>query len=88
MSKPKVWTIEIDFTEEGDDTRADAILETGKERIHGWGKAQRNPDDDDVPRIGIEIAAARALEHVVRQLLVEAETEIEEHTGERAHVHR
>ena len=88
MSNAKVWTVEIDFTEEGDDTRADAILETGTERIHGWGKAQKNPEDEDVPRIGTEIAAARALEHGVRQLLREAEEEIAEHTGEQAHVHR
>jgi hypothetical protein len=87
MSKPNVWTVEIDFTEEGDSTRADAILETGSSRIHGWGKAQRNPDDDDVPRIGVEIAAARALEDVVRKLLGQAEDDIAEHTGEQAHVH-
>lgn len=87
MSKPNVWTIQIDFTEEGDSTRADAILETGIECIRGYGKAQKNPDDDDVPRIGVEIAAARALEDVVRKLLSEAEDDIAEHTGEHAHIH-
>jgi hypothetical protein len=88
MSQPNVWTVEIVFTEEGDDTRADAVLETGTEQIRGWGKAQKNPDDPDVPRIGVEIAAARSLEDVVRKLLNEAEDEIAEHTGEHAHVHR
>ena len=87
MSNTRVWTVEIDFTEEGDNTRADAILETGIERIHGWGQAQRNPTDPDVPRIGTEIAAARALEDVVRKLLRTAEDDIADHTGERSHVH-
>ena len=45
MSNTRVWTVEIDFTEEDDNTRAGAILETGTERIHGWGQAHRNPAD-------------------------------------------
>ncbi len=88
MSNKRVWTVEIVFTEEGDATRADAILETGTLRYHGWGKAQRNPDDEDVPLIGEEIAAARSLEDLVRRLLRDAEDEIHQHTGEQAHVHR
>ena len=87
MSNTRVWTVEIVFTDEGDTTRADALLETGPTSIRGWGKAQRNPDDVDVPVIGTEIAAARALEDLVRKLLKTAEHDIEEHTGEQAHVH-
>jgi len=87
MSNTRVWTVEIDFTEEGDNTRADAILDTGDTRFHGWGRAQRSPADPDVPRIGTEIAAARALEDLVRKLLATAEDDIADHTGERSHVH-
>jgi len=87
MSNARVWTVEIVFTEEGASTRADAILETGSARHHGWGQSHRNPHDPDVPRIGTEIAAARALEDLVRGLLTEAEGDIAEHTGEQAHVH-
>jgi hypothetical protein len=87
MSNTRVWTVEIVFTEEGSSTRADAILETGSTRHHGWGQSHRNPQDPDVPRIGSEIAAARALEDLVRKLLEEAEDDIAEHTGEQAHVH-
>jgi len=87
MSNTRVWTVEIVFTEEGDTTRADAMLETGAARYHGWGQAQRNPADEDVPRIGTEIAAARALEDLVRSLLKEAEGDIAEHTGEHIRVH-
>ena len=87
MSTKRLWTVEIAFTEEGETTRADAILETGAFRHHGWGRAQRNPDDPDVPMIGTEIAAARALEDLVKKLLRTAEDDIAEHTGEQAHVH-
>lgn len=87
MSTTKVWTVEIFFTEVGEATRADAILEGGPTRYRGWGQAQRNPGDHDVPRIGSEIAAARALEDVVQKLLETAEDDIADHTGERFHIH-
>ena len=87
MSNTRVWTVEIVFTEEGDATRADAILESGPTRRRGWGQAQRNPEDPDVPRIGTEIAAARALEDLVHKLLETAENDIAEHTGERVSIH-
>ena len=88
MSNTRVWTVEVVFTEEGDATRADAILETASARHHGWGQSHRNPQDTDVPRIGMEIAAARALEDLVGKLLAEAEDDIADHTGEQTHVHR
>lgn len=87
MSNIRVWTVEIVFTEEGESTRADAILEGGPTRYRGWGQAQRNPRDPDVPRIGGEIAAARALEDLVKKLLATAEDEIAEHMGERVSIH-
>jgi hypothetical protein len=87
MSKTTVWTVQIAITEEGDETRADAVLEGAATQHRGWGRAQRSPDDSDVPRIGDEIAAARALEDLVRKLLATAENDIAEHTGERTHIH-
>jgi len=87
MSDSRVWTIEIIVTEEGETTRADAILEGGPIRHRGWGQAKRSPGDSDVPRIGAEIAAARALEDLVQKLLEMAEDDIDEQTGERFHVH-
>lgn len=87
MSDSRVWTIEIIVTEEGETTRADAILEGGPIRHRGWGQAKRSPGDSDVPRIGAEIAAARALEDLVQKLLEKAEDDIDEQTGERFHVH-
>lgn len=71
MSKPRVWTVDITFTETEDRTRADAVLEAGTDRYHGWGRSRRNPVDPDRPRIGEEIAAADALESLVAKLRLE-----------------
>jgi hypothetical protein len=87
MSEPFVWTIEMVFTESPDHTRADATLETGFRRYHGWGRARRNPMDPDRPKIGEEIAAARALEDLVGQLRGTAEHDIEDFEGRPVHVH-
>ena len=40
-----------------------------------------------MPRIGAEIAAARALEDLVHELLEKAEDDIDEKMGERFHIH-
>jgi hypothetical protein len=82
-----IWTVQIAITEEGDETRADAILEGGATQHRGWGRAQRSPQDPDVPRIGAEIAVARALEDLVHKLLETAEDDIADQTGEHTHVH-
>ena len=87
MSEQRVWTVEIAFTEDEDHTRADAILEAGADRYHGWGRARRNPADPDRPKIGEEIAAARALENVVVQLRGAAEFDISEFEGHAVQVH-
>lgn len=87
MSSKRVWTIEIVFTEEGDTTRADALLDSGSPRFRGWGQAHRNPADRDVPRIGVEIAAARALEDLVEKLLETAERDVAEQTGDQVKIH-
>jgi hypothetical protein len=72
------WRIDINFTEDDRTTRADAILDIAGRHHHGWGLARRNPDDRDVPVIGEEVAAARALIRLGHQLLGAAENEIEE----------
>ena len=52
MSEPRVWIVDIAFTEDADHTRADALLDAGANRYHGWGRARRNPIDPDRPKIG------------------------------------
>ena len=83
MSEP-VWSIELSFREDDGRTRADAILVTPTGRHHGWGRARLAPGDQDVPAIGEELAAARALSDLAHQLLHVAADEIESHTGEPA----
>jgi hypothetical protein len=55
------WQVNVAFTEDGGQTRADAILELAGQRFHGWGRAKRAPEDPSVPVIGQDLAAARAL---------------------------
>jgi hypothetical protein len=73
-----IWRIEINFTEDDQTTRADVVLDVGGRHHHGWGRAKRDPLDADVPIIGEQIAAARALIRLGHQLLGAAENEIEE----------
>ena len=82
-----VWRVEIQFEPGEFDTRADAMLDLSERHLHGWGRALRNPADVDVPRIGEEVAAARALIRLGHQLLGAAENDIEdiEHHPVRVH---
>jgi hypothetical protein len=54
---------------------------------HGWGQARRNPADPDVPRIGAEVAAARALIRLGHHLLGAAENDIEDIEHHPVHIH-
>ncbi|WP_413812509.1 DUF1876 domain-containing protein [Streptomyces sp. OE57] len=65
----KRWTVEIDITEEGDDTRARAVLAISENTtISGTGVARRNPIDRPIPEIGDELAVSRALEDLAIRL--------------------
>jgi hypothetical protein len=83
----QMWSVQIAFTEEDDRTRADAILELASQRFHGFGQAKRAPKDPNVPVIGQDLAAARALSDVSHQLLQAAAERIEEHEGHAVKVH-
>jgi hypothetical protein len=75
------WNVAVRFVEDDARTRADAVLELRGQRFHGWGQAKRAPDDPNVPVVGEELAAARALSDVAHQLLHAAATRIEEFDG-------
>jgi hypothetical protein len=75
------WTVEIVFSEDEDKTRADARLTGGIDDLQGWGRARRNPDDPDVPAVGEEVAAARALSDLAHHLLEQAAHRIESWEG-------
>lgn len=81
------WPMHMVFTEDDEATRADVVLDVGGHHFHGWGRARRNPVDPDIPRIGEEIAAARALNRLAHQLLETAGEEIEGFEGRPVWVH-
>ncbi len=87
MSKT-VWPLEIVFTEDDRTTQADVVLDVGGHHHHGWGRARRNPADPNIPVIGEEVAAARALIRLAHQLLGAAESDIEEIEQRPVHIHR
>jgi hypothetical protein len=81
MHEPWAWTVEIIFTEDDDKTRADAVLSGPSEDLRGWGRSRRNPTDPDLPAVGEEVAAARALTDLAHHLLEAAAHRIESWEG-------
>jgi len=75
------WTVNISFTEDGDRTRADAILDLASQKFHGFGQAKRAPADPNVPVVGQDLAAARALSDLSHKLLEAAAERIESFEG-------
>ena len=87
MDEVETWTVSIDIGEHEGHTRAVARLRTGDtERITGVGFARLAPTDQDVPEIGAEIAAARALAELSRHLLGVATEDVEQATGQPSHL--
>lgn len=66
----RTWHVEIYLFEDEASTRAEAVLRTdaGTELRHE-GVARRNPRDLDVPEIGDELAACRAVTGLAHDLL-------------------
>lgn len=78
MSTAKKWSVEIHIDEHESRTRAEARLHTAdKTHLVGVGLARLNPADRDIPEIGDELAAARALSDLAHQLLDAAANDIE-----------
>jgi len=78
MSTAKKWSVEIHIDEHESHTRAEARLHTAdKTHLVGIGLARLNPADRDVPEIGDELAASRALSDLAHQLLDAAANDIE-----------
>jgi hypothetical protein len=81
-AKAHQWTVRISLFE-GDDTTARAVLVADPlDGIRATGVSHRRAQDPPQPRIGDEVAVARALRHLADQLLEQATTDIRESTGE------
>ncbi|PWI44417.1 DUF1876 domain-containing protein [Streptomyces sp. ICBB 8177] len=81
------WHIDLDFSEDGDkDTRTAASLRLPDDtRMRAEGHARRHPHDPLQTKVGEELAAARALNDLARQLLAKAADDIESATHHPAH---
>lgn len=79
------WTVIIDIDEHEGRTRAMArLLTRDSDRLVGIGTARLDPDDREVPEIGDELAAGRALGELSRKLLDAASADVEQNTRESA----
>jgi uncharacterized protein DUF1876 len=86
MHATKRWDVAIEIDEHDGRTRAVARLDTGVTELTGVGLARRSPEDPDVPRIGDELAVARALSELSHHLLDATAADIEKVTHQPAHV--
>lgn len=83
------WHAKIHLFSSGDDSTAHAVLTTGSGiTLNGYGRARRNPGDIDVPEIGEELAAARALRDLADRLLKATSDDIAQVEHERVHLVR
>lgn len=91
MNAVKLWRVDVYINEheEVGRTHAEARLRTGDgTELRGVGDARRNPHDLDVPEIGDELAAGRALADLARKLREAAAGDIEGITHEPVHLDR
>ncbi|MGW6208805.1 DUF1876 domain-containing protein [Streptomyces sp. NPDC055089] len=78
MNRTMEWTVRVDLSEDDGTTKAEAVLDTGTARLTGHGVARCSPQDPDVPTIGDELAASRAMRDVAGQLMSVADRELGE----------
>ena len=71
------WKVRLHVFEDEGTTKARVVLDTGATALVGHGVAHQNPADTDVPEIGDELAAGRAMHDLAKQLVDAAERDIE-----------
>ncbi|MFJ4776052.1 DUF1876 domain-containing protein [Streptomyces sp. NPDC088762] len=76
MTHAEEWTVGVHLTEEDGTTKARAVLDTGKTTLVGRGRARCNPQDVEVPAIGDELAASRAMRDLAGQLMRAADRDL------------
>lgn len=78
MAHTAEWKVRLHLFEDDEGaTEAHLVLDTGSARLVGRGSAHCHPADADVPEIGDELAAGRAMNNLARQLIRAAERDIE-----------
>jgi len=76
VARTKTWVVDVELVENGPETTARAVLrlDDGRPVESRHGRAMRAPDDKELPRIGDEIAVARALRNLADTLMADAST--------------
>ena len=89
MAMTKRWSVGVFIDEIDGRTYAEARLHTDDDtQLIGIGRARLNPNDDDIPEIGDELAVARALTDLGHRLLLTAAADIQAVTDERVRLYR
>lgn len=84
MSHTEQWKVRLHlFEDDHGTTKAQVVLDTGTTELTGRGAAHCNPADTDVPEIGDELAAGRAMEDLAHQLLNIAANDVQDMAGPR-----
>lgn len=78
MQHVREWPIRLYFFEEDGQTQARVSLKADAARLEVEGEAQCEPGDFDVPEIGDEIAAGRALIALGEKLVHTGEADVED----------
>ncbi len=81
MVEKKQWTATIQLEETPEQTDAFVTLSMGDAECTASGRARRNPNDPNVPRIGEELATSRALAELSGKLLEESARILESKLG-------
>jgi hypothetical protein len=82
------WQVVVHLDEDRTRTTAHAVLGDGGPALTGHGEAHRSPYDSDVPRIGDELAAGRALMDLGQKLLRVTEEDIGALEGHPVHLNQ
>jgi hypothetical protein len=84
----KNWRVDLYLVEQDAATMAHAVLHTdAPTALDSRGETRRNPSDVDIPEIGDEVAAARALRRLADRLLGVASDDIEAIEAHEVHLH-
>lgn len=77
MATTRDWNVRIFIQEEEGTTTARAVLDTDSTTLTARGIARCNPQDVDIPTIGDELAASRAMAELGRQLMRVADRDLQ-----------
>jgi len=89
QARSLTWDVRITVVESGGSTTAEATVMNGPpDALRAVGHARKAPEDPEVPLIGDEIAAGRALRRLADRLLTVAEADVSAAVGHKTHLHR